>query len=96
MASKDRTIQGPEDESLTAEEAARWLKLSKATFLKMVALRQLPSGVRVNKQTVLWSWEVVYSMRHLLAFLSRIPPRPATGRPARKRVKGKSSPENGG
>lgn len=76
----ERGINGPEQELLSPEEAARWLGVPKTTFLDLVRDGRIPPPQRVNQAVQFYSWEVVYAMRVLLGQgflpLPELPERP--------------------
>jgi len=65
-----RSINGPDKDWLTADEAAAWMGIAGSTLEDLVVKRRFPPGVRVTGRRRMWSWMDCVAYMHLR---SRIP-----------------------
>ena len=65
----ERRINGPEKETLSAQEAAAWLGVPETVF-EEITEQLLPGSKMVfNQRTHRWTWEVVVGIKLLLPYL---------------------------
>jgi hypothetical protein len=62
----ERHIHAPDQEWLTAREAATWLNITEPTFKLMVKEGQIPPGKRWSKKTLRWHWETILAVSILM------------------------------
>jgi hypothetical protein len=53
----ERSIQAPEKDWLTSEEAAVWLNIPHATFLALDRRGVVPGGRKFGPKTKRWHWK---------------------------------------
>jgi hypothetical protein len=65
----ERSINGPDRDYLTEQEAADWLRLDAEDFHEFVRMGLLPKGIAYGKTSKKhrWHWMDVIAAGHLLA-----------------------------
>lgn len=64
-----REVDAPEQDYLTAEEAAKWLRIDVEDFLEFVRMGTIPHGIAYGKTRAKqrWPWLDLVAVGHLLA-----------------------------
>lgn len=69
-----KPVDAPAGDLLTQTEVAKLLRVSEDTVKRLVAEGELPTGIKIGKQTVLWDWKAVAYYRLRAELLARLSP----------------------
>lgn len=80
----ERSINGPEQELLSPEDAAKWMGVPITTLGDWIRHGQVPLPRVINKKVQFYSWEQVYAIRVLLGVGFFPLPPPEKKKPAQR------------
>jgi hypothetical protein len=66
-----KAVEGPPWEWGTADEAVRWLNVSRAAWDGLVEAGLIPPPAYFSRKSEFWHWQTVYAVSVLLPFLLR-------------------------
>lgn len=89
-----RLIDGPEDDLLSVEEIAKYLRLSVPTLKRLVQAGEFPRPIAVSDGVKVWDWKDAVYWRLRTGLRSRM--RPAKPPKKRKQDQGGSGPDQSG